>query len=154
MSIVPLYDTGVEIGRVKKIAGANAPHGKSFVDCPRSRVIHLKDGISWVDIAIPAGDRAVFGGKNEKAGTRYIVLCYDEVAGAVEDIAGGGMVTTSGEPTGKGVPSPLYSVDTPLPLSETHQGVAGPCDRPQELTRFGSWNLAILGRSETRLVCR
>src|SRR5215467_15465191 len=51
---------------------------------------------------------------------------------------GGGMVTTSGEPTGNGVPSPLYSVDTPLPLSETHQGVAGPCERPQGLTRFGS----------------
>src|SRR6266567_1946834 len=70
---------------------------------------------------------------------------------------GGGMVTTScigGEPTWTAVPSPLYTVDTPVPLSETHQGLVGLCDRPQELTRFGSWNLAILGRSETRFVCR
>src|SRR5258708_23445861 len=47
--------------------------------------------------------------------------------------AGGGMVTTSGEPTVNGVPSPLYSVDTPLPLSETHQGVVVPCDSTQSL---------------------
>src|SRR6266705_4885596 len=70
---------------------------------------------------------------------------------------GGGMVTTScigGEPTWSAVPSPLYTVATPVPLSETHQGLVGLCDRPQELTRFGSWNLAILGRSETRFVCR
>src|SRR5438552_4001634 len=66
--------------------------------------------------------------------------------------SGGGIVTTSGEPTGKGVSSPRYSVDTPLPLSETHQGLVGPCDRPQGLTRFRSVTPAIPGMSETKLV--
>src|SRR5712692_6106305 len=69
--------------------------------------------------------------------------------------AGGGIVTTSGELGGSGNawPPPLYKVATPAPLSDTHQGVVGPCDRPQGLSRFGSRNLAILGRSETRFVC-
>src|SRR5436190_17682985 len=62
---------------------------------------------------------------------------------------GAGMVTVSGTFT----PPPLYSVDTPVPLSATHQGVVGPCTNPQGLTRFGSWNIATLGRSETRFVC-
>src|SRR5438552_4175832 len=66
---------------------------------------------------------------------------------------GAGMVTTNGIPTGNPWPRPLYSVDTPVPLSATHQGVVGPCTNPQELTRFGSWNIATLGRSETRFVC-
>src|SRR6266699_1390247 len=52
--------------------------------------------------------------------------------------AGGGIVTTSGEPGGNAWPWPLYKVDTPAPLSDTHQGVVGPCDRPQGLSRFGS----------------
>src|SRR6266699_4451032 len=65
---------------------------------------------------------------------------------------GGGIVTTSGEPTGNGVPSPLYRVDTPLPLSETHQGLVGLCDRPQGLTRFESVKRAKPGMSETRFV--
>src|SRR5713226_1420670 len=48
--------------------------------------------------------------------------------------AGGGIVTTSGT----AVPSPLYKVATPAPLSDTHQGLVGLCDRPQGLSRFGS----------------
>src|SRR6266566_3205031 len=64
--------------------------------------------------------------------------------------AGGGMVTVSGTFT----PWPVYSVDTPVPLSETHQGVAGPCTNPQGFTRFPSVNCAAPTRSETRFVCR
>src|SRR5437660_145359 len=63
---------------------------------------------------------------------------------------GGGIVTTSGI----GVPSPLYSVDTPVPLSETHQGLVGLCDRPQGFFRFESVKRAKPGMSETRFVCR
>src|SRR6266704_4590874 len=51
---------------------------------------------------------------------------------------GGGIVTTSGEATGNAWPWPLYKVATPAPLSDTHHGVVGPCDRPQGLSRFGS----------------
>src|SRR5438128_2160606 len=36
--------------------------------------------------------------------------------------AGGGIVTTNGI----ALPSPLYSVETPAPLSDTHQGLVGP----------------------------
>src|SRR6266487_1352349 len=56
--------------------------------------------------------------------------------------AGGGMVTTSGDAPGDngltGVPFPSYRVDTPVPLSEIHQGLVELCDRPQGLTRFES----------------
>src|SRR5712691_207337 len=62
---------------------------------------------------------------------------------------GGGIVTTSGT----AVPSPLYKVATPAPLSDTHQKVVGPCDRPQGLSRFASVKVARPGMSETRFVC-
>src|SRR6266536_2666783 len=62
---------------------------------------------------------------------------------------GGGMVTVSGTFT----PSPLYSVDTPVPLSATHQGVVGPCTNPQAWTRLGSVIWARPARAETRFVC-
>src|SRR5436309_11862456 len=52
---------------------------------------------------------------------------------------GGGIVTTSGAPGGKGVPAPLYSVMTPVPLSAIQKGVVGPCTMPHELTKLGSW---------------
>src|SRR5215471_17304005 len=66
---------------------------------------------------------------------------------------GGGMVTTSGEAVGNALPFPLYNVETPVPLSATHQGVVGPCTNPQEFTRLGSVNCATPVRSETRFVC-
>src|SRR5579863_8907761 len=60
----------------------------------------------------------------------------------------GGMVTTSGT----AVPVPSYKVETPFPLSETHQGVVEPRDSPQGLTRFASVKVAGTNPSETRLV--
>src|SRR6266849_1456716 len=61
---------------------------------------------------------------------------------------GRGMVTAG--PTR--MPLPSYCVPKPVPLSDTSQGPDGLCDKPQALTRFGSWNSAILGRSDTRFV--
>src|SRR3954454_19143782 len=51
---------------------------------------------------------------------------------------GFGIVTTKGAPTGNGWPAPLYSVETPVPLSDTHHGLVGVRVNPQGLTRFGS----------------
>src|SRR5437660_9173935 len=67
--------------------------------------------------------------------------------------AGGGMVTTKGIPTGNPWPRPLYSVDTPAPLSATHQGVIGPWTNPQGFTRFLSVNWASPTISDTRFAC-
>src|SRR5262245_55813517 len=55
-----------------------------------------------------------------------------------------GILTTSGT-ADAGAPSmpPVYSVDTSAPLSETHNGVDGPKESPQALTRFGSMSLAL-----------
>src|SRR5258706_8147155 len=50
---------------------------------------------------------------------------------------GGGIVTTSGVAGGKGVPAPLYSVDTPVPLSEIQNGEGALCTIPQALARCG-----------------
>ena len=64
------------------------------------------------------------------------------------------MATTRGTAaTGLPFTSPLYSVETSVPLSETQIGVFGPCDIPHGLTRFGSVSWATPGWSETRLVC-
>src|SRR5438876_11029765 len=38
---------------------------------------------------------------------------------------GAGIVTTNALPTGSGVPSPLQTVDTPMPLSPTQNGPEG-----------------------------
>src|SRR5690349_17784473 len=46
-----------------------------------------------------------------------------------------GMVTIRGLATGFGAPVPSYSVALPLPLSEIHQGVLVPRDKPQAFTR-------------------
>ena len=46
---------------------------------------------------------------------------------------------------------PEYSVETSMPLSETHAGVAGPKARPHGLTRLGSVMRATPSMSETRL---
>src|SRR6266536_1785800 len=62
---------------------------------------------------------------------------------------GGGTVTTSASFW----PAPLYSVETPVPLSATHQGLVALRARPHGLTRFGSVTGASPGISETRLVC-
>jgi len=59
---------------------------------------------------------------------------------------GSGMVTAGGT----AFPLTLYDVARPVPLSDTSHGPVGLWDRPQELTRFGSWNLATPARSETR----
>src|SRR5215470_8879398 len=66
--------------------------------------------------------------------------------------AGAGIVTVSGTFTTVAL-MVLYSVETPVPLSATHQGVVGPCTNPQEFTRLGSVNWARPERSETRFVC-
>src|SRR6266851_6720647 len=63
---------------------------------------------------------------------------------------GDGIVTTRGAATGKAWPRPLYSVETPLPLSATQKGEVGLNARPQGLTRFGSVNRATPAISETR----
>src|SRR4029077_10826056 len=64
-----------------------------------------------------------------------------------------GVDTTSGTiDTGLRPRAPLYSVETSVPLSDTHSGVLGPCDIPQAFTRFGSVIAACPGWSETRLV--
>src|SRR6266513_401667 len=62
---------------------------------------------------------------------------------------GGGTVTTSGIFW----PAPVYSVETPVPLSATHQGLVALAVRPHGLTRSGSVTGARPGISETRLVC-
>src|SRR3954464_941341 len=65
-----------------------------------------------------------------------------------------GMLTTSGAVTGM-LPRtpPEYSVDTSVPLSATHNGVAGPADSPHGVTRVGSVMRATPGMSDTRLRC-
>ena len=63
---------------------------------------------------------------------------------------GGGMVTTKGTIW----PVPLYSVETPVPLSATHHGLVELRARPQGFTRLGSVVAASFGISETRSVWR
>src|SRR5271166_5445957 len=62
------------------------------------------------------------------------------------DPMGGGMVTTSE----RGVPVLLYNVASPVPLSETQNGLVGEKDTPHGLTRLGSVHAARPGMSETR----
>src|SRR5262245_42810334 len=62
---------------------------------------------------------------------------------------GPGIFTTSD----CGVPAVLYSVDTPVPLSETQNGLPPLSAMPQGLTRWGSRFAATPGRSDTRFVC-
>src|SRR5262249_33235613 len=62
---------------------------------------------------------------------------------------GPGIFTTSD----CGVPAVLYSVDTPVPLSEIQKGPVGLSEMPQGLTRWGSRFAATPGRSDTRFVC-
>src|SRR5204862_6604583 len=50
-------------------------------------------------------------------------------------------------------PAPLYSVETPVPLSATHHGLVELDVRPHGLTRLGSVSAANPGTSETRFVC-
>src|SRR5262249_18645567 len=52
-----------------------------------------------------------------------------------------------------GVPAVLYSVETPVPLSETQKGLPALSEMPQGLTRWGSRFWATPGRSDTRFVC-
>src|ERR1700687_3483201 len=62
---------------------------------------------------------------------------------------GGGTVTTNGIM----LPAPLYSVATPVWLSDTQNGEVGANDTPHGLTKFGSVVTATPGISDTRLVC-
>src|SRR6266567_2006021 len=62
--------------------------------------------------------------------------------------SGTGIVTVSGTFT-TGTLWVLYSVDTPVPLSATHQGVVGPCTNPHGFTRFPSVNWASPAMSDT-----
>src|SRR2546423_7003475 len=55
--------------------------------------------------------------------------------------------------SGLGVPSALYSVETSVPLSATHQGEPGSEVRPQAFTRLASVWSAGTEPSETRLCC-
>src|SRR5664280_3742597 len=59
-----------------------------------------------------------------------------------------GMVTTSA----CGVPAALYRVESPVPLSEIHQGPVGLKDIPQALTRLASVLTLMLTMSEVRIV--
>src|SRR5262245_1948410 len=53
--------------------------------------------------------------------------------------AAGGTVTIRGLPAGKGSPAPLYTVTTPVPLSEIQNGPPmGLKEMPQGFTRFES----------------
>src|SRR5262245_15650906 len=63
--------------------------------------------------------------------------------------AGGGIFTSSPSLA----PVPSYSVEKPVPLSLTHQGLVALAARPQGLTSFGSITGAETAPSETRLVC-
>ena len=62
--------------------------------------------------------------------------------------AGGGMATT--RPSF--VPAPLYSVERPLPLSETQKGLVDEATIPHGFTRFRSTLAARPGMSETKSV--
>src|SRR5258708_11928251 len=50
-------------------------------------------------------------------------------------------------------PLPLYSVDKPVLLSDTQNGLVGEATNPHGFTRPGSTLSAMPGRSETRLCC-
>ena len=60
-------------------------------------------------------------------------------------------LTTSGFGWNCGTPSPLYSVETSVPLSFTHHGDVELAAMPHALTRFGSVLSAFPAWSETRL---
>src|SRR5215468_3893358 len=72
--------------------------------------------------------------------------------------SGVGIVTTSGldAPGGtKGAPTALYTVETPEPLSETHQGPPLPRERPHAFKSFESMFAAeeeVLDESAVRSV--
>ena len=71
------------------------------------------------------------------------------VGAAEPDVPGGkGIVTTKLW----GTPAASYSVESPVPLSETHQGVALPRDKPHAFTRFASVFGAVADVAETSAV--
>src|SRR5690348_165746 len=61
----------------------------------------------------------------------------------------GGMVTTSGFPAGWAWPWPLYSVLSPVPSSDTQNGLPELAVRPHGFTRWGSVTCARPGMSDT-----
>src|SRR2546422_8733288 len=66
---------------------------------------------------------------------------------------GGGIMTTSGDGGGKGLPLPSESGDTPALLSEIQKGPVGGNAMPQGLIKLGAMVAATPGNSETRFSC-
>src|SRR5258706_9627646 len=79
-----------EIGGKEESAVSIAADSKSFVDraCTYSRAIDRENGVIQVDIRVPAGNRAIFGVKNEQSRTRLTIFRDNETTRAVEDGAG------------------------------------------------------------------
>ena len=64
----------------------------------------------------------------------------------------GGIVTTSGDAMGKGLPAELYTVATPVALSPTHNGLVALAAMPHGFLRFGSVKMASPLTLDTRFV--
>src|SRR5215813_184334 len=92
----------MEISSVEKVTRGSAADGQPFVDRAGAGVIHGEDGSGGKggrrgsttrtrrrDTRVPAGDRAVFGSKNEEAWTGAAAFGNDEVGRTVKDLAGG-----------------------------------------------------------------
>src|SRR3989440_6688231 len=90
-----------EIGRVD--ARARGIDSQPFVDRTRAylRVIDRENGIVQVYIGVPAGYRAIFGGKDEEARARFTVFGNNKATAAIEDNAGRGCRCTGGTTRGR-----------------------------------------------------
>src|SRR5437764_13167448 len=81
------YGSEAEIGGVDKVVPLTATNRQPFVDGTREstslhcRAIHGQDCMGQVDARIPAGDRTVFGIKDEQAGARLAFCPDDKVIG-------------------------------------------------------------------------
>ena len=84
------------------------------------------------------------------------VLLKTTPVGAALNVApaGGGIVTTSGEPwLGNGSPLPRRTDANPVPLSEIQNGPSGATAMPHGLVKTGLVCRARFGMSEARLRC-
>src|SRR5438445_7851869 len=77
--------TRLEVGGEEEVAGSVAPKREALVD-GRRRLVSLKDRLGRINVAVPAGDRAVLGGEDEASRVRAV---EQEVVCAVEDVARG-----------------------------------------------------------------
>src|SRR5215470_2486714 len=82
--------------------------------------------------------------------TKLIVLLNTLPVGAAVFTPAGAGIATAGAIC---LPRLVYSVERPVPLSETCHGPFRLCDSPQGLTRLLSRTSARFGRSETRFFC-